>query len=109
MTPMLRAPPSRAARATSPIMDTRPPPDTNVQSRFAIAPPTSAARSRYRWGTGLEAQYTQTAFAAAASFAFTSYISQHRPVAQHPPAHSISTHALDASVRPPRLQEEIPV
>jgi hypothetical protein len=46
MTPMVRPPSARTARAISPIIETLPPPETKVQPRLAIFRPTSAARSR---------------------------------------------------------------
>jgi hypothetical protein len=47
MTPSVKAPPSRAARATAPIADRLPPPLTSVCPRSASAVPTSAATSTY--------------------------------------------------------------
>ena len=47
MTPTVCAPPARAARATAPIIDTRPPPDTSPYPSAARRAPTAAASSRY--------------------------------------------------------------
>ena len=43
ITPIVCAPPARAAAATAPIIDLLPPPDTSVHPRAAIWRPTSAA------------------------------------------------------------------
>ena len=45
MTPTVRPPRARAALATAPIAETRPPPHTRVQPRSAIASPSSEASS----------------------------------------------------------------
>ena len=47
MTPTVRAPPARAARATAPMHDKSPPPETNEWPRRASSVPTSAAKATY--------------------------------------------------------------
>ena len=88
MTPTVRAPPSRAARATAPIIDTRPPPETRLQPRAAIAVPTSAASATASSGTGPEAQNTQTASVVA-----------HVPTASRKPSSTMVTTSSMSSVR----------
>jgi hypothetical protein len=44
---VVRAPPARAARATAPIIDTRPPPETSSQPRAATADPTAPASATW--------------------------------------------------------------
>src|SRR5246127_1707866 len=61
MTPTVQPPRARAALATAPIAETRPPPPTSVQPRSAIASPSSEARSSNSACPGPDAQYTQTA------------------------------------------------
>ena len=50
ITPTVRAPPARAAAATAPIIDTRPPPVTSSQPRTAIPAPTARGQRRGRAG-----------------------------------------------------------
>jgi hypothetical protein len=57
MTPVVRAPPARAARATAPIIDTRPPPETSSQPRAAIPAPTARASST--WCAGMPSAEAQ--------------------------------------------------
>jgi len=53
----VRAPPARAAAATAPIIDTRPPPVTSSQPRAAIPAPT--ARASAMWCAGMPSDEAQ--------------------------------------------------
>ena len=57
ITPTVRAPPARAAAATAPIIDTRPPPVTSSQPRAAMPAPT--ARASARWCAGMPSDEAQ--------------------------------------------------
>src|SRR3954451_24901493 len=60
MTPSVCRPPARTPRATAPIIETRPPPETRSWPRRAISAPTSAASSTWAgWTRSDEEQNTQ--------------------------------------------------